>query len=99
MASKRNMDDMAALHISEAELSRNTVSLLDRVRSGTEIVVERNERPLAVLRAVPPPRRKLSEIMASLSPDSTAVLDPDFAADVQSFVNSHREPLVPVDSE
>ena len=97
MASKRNMDDMAALHISEAELSRNTVSLLDRVRSGTEIVVERNERPLAVLRAVPPPRRKLSEIMASLSPDSTAVLDPDFAADVQAFVDSHREPLVPVD--
>jgi len=91
------MDDMAALHISEAELSRNTVSLLDRVRSGTEIVVERNERPLAVLRAVPPPRRKLSEIMASLSPDSTAVLDPDFAADVQAFVDSHREPLVPVD--
>jgi antitoxin (DNA-binding transcriptional repressor) of toxin-antitoxin stability system len=97
MASKRNMDDMGALHISEAELSRNTVSLLDRVRSGTEIVVERNERPPAVLRAVQLPRRKLSEIMASLSPDSTAVLDPDFAADVQAFVDSHREPLVPVD--
>lgn len=84
---------MHALHITEADLARDTGSFPDRVQSGVEIVVERNARPLAVLRAAQPVRRKLSEIMASLSPESTAVIDPDFAGDVESFINAHREPL------
>jgi prevent-host-death family protein len=84
---------MAVLHITEAELARNTASLLDRVQSGEEIVIERNARPVAVLKAAQPHRRKLSEIAASLSENSTAMLDPDFAGDVQAFVDSHREPL------
>jgi hypothetical protein len=48
---------------------------------------------VAVLRTPEPRRRKLSEIAAALAEDSTAVVDPDFANDVQEVVNSHREPL------
>lgn len=86
---------MAVLHITEAELVRNIATVLDRVESGEEIIIERNAKPLAILRAAEPRRRKLSEIMAALPEHSTAILDADFAADVQSFIDSHRDPLNP----
>ncbi len=89
------IEGMAVLHISEAELARDIASLLDRVQSGAEVVIERNARPVAVLRAAEPRRRRLSEIMAALPEDSPATIDPDFAADVQTFIDSHREPLHP----
>jgi prevent-host-death family protein len=86
---------MAVLHMTEAELVRNIASVMDRVQSGEEIIIERNAKPLAVLRAVEPRRRKLSEIMASLPENSLATLEADFAADVRAFIDSHREPLNP----
>jgi antitoxin (DNA-binding transcriptional repressor) of toxin-antitoxin stability system len=85
--------DMSTVHLTEAELVRDLASALDRVQSGMEIVIERDARPVAVLRAAEPRRRKLSEIAASLSADSTTTLDPNYAADVQSFIDRHREPL------
>jgi antitoxin (DNA-binding transcriptional repressor) of toxin-antitoxin stability system len=84
---------MAVLHISEADLARDVHAVLDRVQSGAEVIVERDAQPVAVLRTPEPRRRKLSEIAAALAEDSTAVVDPDFAKDVQEVVNSHREPL------
>ena len=89
------IEDVAVLHITEAELARDIASVLDRVQCGAEIVIERNAKPVAVLRAVEPRRRKLSEIMASLPEHSTATLDPEFAADVEEFINNHREHLDP----
>jgi antitoxin (DNA-binding transcriptional repressor) of toxin-antitoxin stability system len=89
------IEDMAGLHISEGELARNVASVLDRVQAGEEVVIERDSKPVAVLRAAEPRRRKLSEIATALSKDSTAVLDAGFAADVQAFIDSHREPLNP----
>ena len=89
------MKGMAVLHITEAELARDIAAVLDQVQSGAEIVIERNAKPVAVLRAAEPRRRKLSEIVASLPENSKAKLDPDFAADVQEFIDSHREPLHP----
>ena len=86
---------MTVLHISEAELARNVQSVLDQVQAGTEVIIERNAKPVAVLRATPPKRRKLSEIAASLPINSNAVLDEGFADDVQSFIDRHREPLTP----
>lgn len=70
-------------------------ALLEKVRQGAEIIIEDDSRPIAVLRAAAPRRRKLSEIAASLAEHSTAVVDPDFAADVQDFIDRHREPLSP----
>jgi prevent-host-death family protein len=89
------IEDMAQVHMSEAELARDIASVLDRVQSGAEIVIERNAKPVAVLRPARLKRRKLSEIVASLSEQSTATIDPDFAADVQTFIDRHREPLHP----
>jgi antitoxin (DNA-binding transcriptional repressor) of toxin-antitoxin stability system len=84
---------MAVLHISEADLARDLHAVLDRVESGAEVIVERNAQPVAILGAAGPRRRKLSEIAAVLAVDSTAVVDPDFATDVQEVIDSHREPL------
>jgi antitoxin (DNA-binding transcriptional repressor) of toxin-antitoxin stability system len=65
---------MAVLHMTEAQLARNIASVMDRVQSGEEIIIERNEKPLAVLRAAEPRRRKLSEIMGSLPENSLCAM-------------------------
>jgi antitoxin (DNA-binding transcriptional repressor) of toxin-antitoxin stability system len=86
---------MAELHMSEAEVARNFTEVLARVCQGAEIVVERDRQPLAVLRAAVPPRRKISEVLALIPKDSTAIMDADFARDVQAAIDSHREPWEP----
>jgi antitoxin (DNA-binding transcriptional repressor) of toxin-antitoxin stability system len=59
-----------AIHMSEAELARDIHSLVDLVRAGVEVVVERDSQPVAVLRpmdsAVAPDNRKLLESATEL---------------------------------
>ena len=86
---------MEPLHISEADLAKNTGAILQRVQTGGEVIVERNAQPLAVIRPAEPVRRKISECIAMLPADSTATIDPDFAKDVEAAIESHREPLEP----
>jgi len=50
---------------------------------------------VAVIHAPAPPRRTISECIALLPEDSTAVMDADFANDVAAAIESHREPLEP----
>jgi antitoxin (DNA-binding transcriptional repressor) of toxin-antitoxin stability system len=83
------------LHITEADLVRDVRAILQRVETGTEIIIERDAQPVAVLRSAVPPRRKLSECIALLSDDSSATIDPDFANDVEAAIAAHREPLEP----
>jgi antitoxin (DNA-binding transcriptional repressor) of toxin-antitoxin stability system len=83
------------IHISDADAASDFASLLDRVRSGAEIVIEHDARPVAVLHAAEPVRRSISECIALLPEDSTATIDADFAKDVEAAVESHREPLNP----
>ena len=82
-------------HISESEAASDFAGLLARVRAGAEVVIERGKLPVAVIRAPAPPRRTISECIALLPEDSTAVMDADFAKDVQAAIESHREPLEP----
>ena len=83
------------IHISEAEAASNFADLLARVRAGAEVVIESGTLPVAVIHAPAPPRRTISECIALLPEDSTAVMDADFAKDVESAIESHREPLEP----
>lgn len=83
------------IHISDAEAASDFAALLDRVRTGAEIVIEHDARPVAVLHAAEPVRRTISECIALLPEDSTATVDPDFAKDVEAAVESYREPLSP----
>lgn len=86
---------MAELHLSDAEVAKNFADVLAKVRQGVEIVVEKDRQPVAVLKPVVPPRRKVSEVLALIPRTSTAVMDPEFARDVQSAIDSHRESLEP----
>jgi antitoxin (DNA-binding transcriptional repressor) of toxin-antitoxin stability system len=83
------------IHISEAEAARDFAGLLARVRAGAEVVIESGKLPEAVIHAPLPPRRTISECIALLPEDSTAIIDADFAKDVEAAIESHRELVEP----
>jgi len=86
---------MEPLHITEGDLARDVRSILQRVESGAEVIIERNTQPVAVIRPAQPVRHKISECIALMPADSTATIDPDFAKDVEAAIAAHREPLDP----
>ena len=86
---------MAIIHISEAEALRDFAGLLAQVRAGTEIVIESESQPVALLQIMVPQRRSIEECIALLPEESMAVLDEEFASDVEKAVDAHREPLNP----
>jgi len=86
---------METLHISERDLARDVRSILNRVETGSEVVVERDAQPVAVIRPAGPVRRKISECIAMMPADSSATIDEDFAKDVDAAIAAHREPLEP----
>lgn len=88
---------MRALRISECDLVRNLRSILKRVETGGEVIVERDSQPVAVIRPAEPARRKISECIARMPADSTATIDHDFAKHVEAAIAAHREPLGPPD--
>lgn len=83
------------IHVSEAEAVNDFADLLARVRAGAEVIVERGKLAVAVIHPPFPVPRTISECIALLPEDSTAVMDADFAKDVESAIESHREPLSP----
>ena len=83
------------LRVKEADVVRDLASLLKRVQAGAEIVIERDERPLAVIRAASSLHRTISDCiaMAKAHEEETGtapVLDPDFAADVEEIVRNRK---------
>jgi len=83
------------IHIPEAEATSDFALVLARVEAGAEIIIERDHQPVAVVNAACPESRTISECIALLPEDSAAVIDPDFAKDVQAAIAAHREPLNP----
>jgi antitoxin (DNA-binding transcriptional repressor) of toxin-antitoxin stability system len=84
------------IHISEEEAALgNLATLLAHVRAGVEVIIQNGERPVAILHPADSVPRKISECIALLPEDSTAVVDPDFAKDVGAAVEGNREPLNP----
>jgi antitoxin (DNA-binding transcriptional repressor) of toxin-antitoxin stability system len=81
--------------MSEAELARDLHAVLDRVRQGDEVIVERDHQPVAVLRAAVPQRRTISDCIALAEHRDkergyAVTLDPDFAADVEQIVDNRK---------
>ena len=85
------------IHISEAEAASDFASLMARVRSGTEVVIEDNARPVAIVRPVAEPSvRMLSEsLRLAREHGCTVTLDGEFGRDLEEIIDSHREPLSP----
>lgn len=84
------------IRISEAEAASDFAALMARVRSGAEVVIENDARPVAVVRPAEPYVRLLSEsLRLAREHRSTTTLDGDFEKDVEAAIESHREPLNP----
>jgi antitoxin (DNA-binding transcriptional repressor) of toxin-antitoxin stability system len=87
---------MAQVHMTEAEVARDLHAVLEKVRDGVEVVIEQDSLPVAVIKAPPAHGRKISEVIAALqSSGARAILDEDFARDVEEGVKAHREPWNP----
>jgi prevent-host-death family protein len=86
---------MAVIHISEAEAARDFAGVLARVRDGAEVVIESNNRPVAVIKSSEPPRRSASESMAldeayTKQLGYVPAIDADFAADLEEIIRNRK---------
>ncbi len=82
--------------MSEAEVARDLHAVLAKLQQGFEIVIEQDHRPIAVLRPSPPVGRMISEIVADLKAQgSNAVMDDDFARDIEEGIKLQRQPWNP----
>lgn len=87
---------MAQVHITDAEAARDLHALLERVQSGVEVVIEKDQHPVAVLTTARFQGRSIDECIAFLhARGSNAVPDEEFAKDVLEAINAHREPMNP----
>ena len=85
--------------MTEVELARDLHAVLEKVRKGTEVVIERDHRPLAVIKTPQVHGRTLSECIAiakqrEIERGHAVTLDTDFAADVGEIVRN-RQPWNP----
>lgn len=87
------------VRMTEAELARDVHAVLEKVRQGVEVVIEQDDRPVAVLRSPQIGGRKLSEVIAALEArGASAVLDEDFARDVEDGIKSSENDERPASS-
>jgi antitoxin (DNA-binding transcriptional repressor) of toxin-antitoxin stability system len=94
------IEEEMAVRITEAELARDIHAVLARVQEGVEVIVERDHRPVALIKTPPGPGRSLDEAIAIAEAFEAQlgfapVPDPDFAKDLQEVIDAHREPLDP----
>ncbi len=84
------------LRMTEAEVARDLHAVLEKVQQGVEVVIEQDHRPVAVIKPSKPGGRPISEVIAALEASgANAVIDEDFARDVEEGIHAHREPWKP----
>ena len=84
------------IHISESEAASDFASVISRVREGAEVVIERDAKPVAVVRpAEAVVGRPISESIALAEAHAKELgyeptMDPDFAADLEEIIKSRK---------
>ena len=81
--------------MTEAELARDVHGVLDKIRDGAEVIVERDAQPVAVIKPVQPVPRTLCDLIRLAEERErergyAITLDPDFAADVEEIVRNRK---------
>jgi antitoxin (DNA-binding transcriptional repressor) of toxin-antitoxin stability system len=94
------MENMPQIHMTESDLARDVRAALEKVRSGVEIVIEEDHRPIAVIKTPQAPGRSIDECIALARACEerlgyAPIPDEDFAKDLQAAVDAHHEPLSP----
>lgn len=80
------------VRISEADLARNVHSVLERVQQGSEVIVERNDQPVAVIRSPHCSGRPIVDILREARQrNSRVTLDRDFAKDLDDVIANHGQ--------
>ena len=84
------------VHMTEDEVARDLHSVLEKVQQGVEVIIERDNLPVAVLKAPVVKGRMISEVIAALEASgANAVIDDDFARDIEEGIKAHRDPWNP----
>jgi antitoxin (DNA-binding transcriptional repressor) of toxin-antitoxin stability system len=84
--------DMSTVRITETELARDVHAILEKVQQGIEVIIEQDHRPIAVIKASKPAGRPISEVLADLKArGSSAVMDDEFARDVEEGIKAQQE--------
>ena len=84
------------IDVSDREAASNFASLLARVREGTEVAIEHDAQPVAVVRPAGAFRGRLLSESSSLAEAHAKELgyeptmDPEFAADLREIINSRK---------
>ena len=84
------------VHISESEAASNFALVMTRVREGAEVIIERDSKPVAVVRPAEAARgRPISESIALAEAHAKELgyeptMDPDFAADLEEIIKSRK---------
>jgi antitoxin (DNA-binding transcriptional repressor) of toxin-antitoxin stability system len=87
------IEGMAQVHMTEAEVVKDIQGVLERVRQGAEVIVEQDDRTVAIIKPVKGPGRPIDECIAlAKAHGSGATLDEDFAKDLEEIIAS-RQPL------
>ncbi len=84
---------MAIVRMSDEELARDLGAVLARVQEGMEVIIERDQQPIAVLS--PPKRsgRSIVEILAAARGNkSNVVLNGDFEKDLTVVIEKNSQP-------
>ena len=85
--------DGMTVRMTEAEVARDLHTVLEKVSQGSEVVIEKDSRPVAVIKAPVVEGRNISEVIAALEArGANAVIDEDFARDVDEGIRSRHEP-------
>lgn len=88
------------VHVSETEVVRDIAALLEKVRQGSEIIIEQDHRPIAVIKPSTTAGRSIAAVIAELKArGSTAVIDDEFARDVEAGIEASRQPWKPPSGE
>ena len=90
------IEGMAELHLTEAEVAKDFAAVLEKIRHGAEVIVERNSQPVAIIKLPQFRGRPIDECIAlAKAHGSHATLDDGFSKDLEEIINSHREPFDP----
>ena len=77
--------------MTEAEVAKDFPAVLEKVRQGTEIVIEEGYRTVAVISPVQGPGRPIDECIALAKEHSSgATLDEDFAKDLEEIIAERK---------
>ena len=88
------------VHVNSAEAIRDIAAILERVEKGAEVIVEKDQRAVALIQPAPRPGRLLWECIALAKEHEekrgcALTLDDGFAEDLEEIVANRREPLKP----